>query len=89
MTGHEESRKEVYLTRIDPDADAFRFYSLQVQPSLFEGYALLRAWGRIGQNRTEKIELYTTYEEACRALKERHMQKQARGYSPTQNGIER
>ena len=42
----------VYLTKIDAARNMARFYSLDLQPDLFGGWALVRRWGRIGRRGT-------------------------------------
>ena len=37
-----------HLVNVDPDKNRYRFYTLTWQPSLFEGGAIVRRWGRIG-----------------------------------------
>ena len=37
-----------HLVSVDPDKNRYRFYTLTWQPSLFEGGAIVRRWGRIG-----------------------------------------
>ena len=39
----------IYLTKIDAARNLARFYSLDLQPDLFGGWALVRRWGRIGR----------------------------------------
>lgn len=39
----------VTLTRIDTDKNMRRFYRLDMQPTLFGEYAVVREWGRIGR----------------------------------------
>ena len=71
----------VHLTRIEPEANAYRYYSLAVTPDLFGGYALARTWGRIGQSSTVRIELYETESAAIDALTVWRDRKHGRGYS--------
>ena len=40
----------VTLRLIDPEANKWRFYSLDIQPDLFGGWSLVREWGRIGRH---------------------------------------
>ncbi len=40
----------MYFRSIDPSANRFRWYSLEIQPCLFGGVDLIRRWGRIGQH---------------------------------------
>ena len=37
-----------HLEHLDPDQNCFRFYHLEIQPTLFGGWSLVRQWGRIG-----------------------------------------
>lgn len=39
----------VYLTHIDPARNMARFYTMNVQPTLFGECSLVREWGRIGK----------------------------------------
>ena len=48
----------VVLERVDPTDNAFRFYVLSVEPTLFEDYSLVREWGRIGKAGHRRIDLY-------------------------------
>ena len=70
----------VHLTRIEPDENAYRYYSLAITPDLFGGFALARTWGRIGQSCTVRIELYETESAAIGALQTWRDRKQRRGY---------
>ncbi len=38
----------ILLTKIDPEQNMARFYALDVQPTLFGEFVLLKEWGRIG-----------------------------------------
>lgn len=70
----------VHLTRIEPDENAYRYYSLAITPNLFGGFALARTWGRIGQSSTVRIELYETESAAIGALARWRDRKQLKGY---------
>jgi predicted DNA-binding WGR domain protein len=39
-----------------------RFYSLQITPTLFGEWSLVREWGRIGSPGTVRLESYESYE---------------------------
>jgi predicted DNA-binding WGR domain protein len=39
----------IYLTKTDPARNMARFYVLDIQPTLFGEWALLKEWGRIGR----------------------------------------
>ena len=50
----------VTLTRIDPDRNMARFYKIDVQPTLFGEWAVIREWGRIGQGGRVCVVAYAT-----------------------------
>jgi hypothetical protein len=52
---------DVTLNRIDPARNMRRFYSLDVQPDLFGGFAVVKEWGRIGAR-----SLYCAIHATCR-----------------------
>lgn len=70
----------LHLHHIDPARSMARFYALQVQPSLFGEWVLVREWGRIGQVGTVKATPYPTQSEAEEALARLQRQKVSRGY---------
>ena len=39
----------VYLEKIDPEKNCFRFYEIRIEPDLFAEQALVVQWGRIGR----------------------------------------
>ena len=41
-------RRSVRLESIDPERNRFRFFLLRWQPTLWNGPALVRTWGRVG-----------------------------------------
>jgi len=46
-----------YFRSVDPTRNRFRWYSLRLQPCLFGGVDLIRAWGRLGQHGgTERVD---------------------------------
>lgn len=70
-----------YLTRIDAAHNMRRFYRLDVQPTLFGEFALVREWGRIGRAGQVKSTPYATPAEAMAALECQRSAKRRRGYS--------
>lgn len=38
-----------YMEKIDPARNQMRFYSINLAPTLFGDWAMVREWGRIGQ----------------------------------------
>lgn len=70
----------VTLTRIDSAHNMRRFYRLDVQPTLFGEYALVKEWGRIGRGGQVRSTPYPTPEAAEAALNAQHSAKVRRGY---------
>lgn len=70
----------VYLTRIRPELNEWRFYRLDIWPDLFGGVFLVREWGRIGQGGRCRHEPYPTLEGALGALDRAVTAKRKRGY---------
>lgn len=69
-----------YLTCIDPDKNQKRFYYMHVAPTLFNGWSLVREWGRIGQAGTVKFDPFDSEEAAQRQLERLKAQKLKKGY---------
>ena len=53
-----------FLTRIDPTRNIDRFYVVQVLPTLFGDWTVLREWGRRGSPGTMRLESYQRRNEA-------------------------
>ncbi len=70
-----------YLTRIDAAHNMRRFYRLDVQPTLFGEFALVREWGRIGQPGQVRSNPFPTAAEAEAALARQYRAKKSRGYA--------
>lgn len=70
-----------YLTRIDADQNMRRFYLLDIQPTLFGEFALVREWGRIGRCGQVRIIHYSTPAEAEAVFERLRQTKARRGYS--------
>jgi predicted DNA-binding WGR domain protein len=68
------------LTRIDADKNMRRFYRLDVQPTLFGEYALVREWGRIGRGGQVRSTPYPTAQQANDALAITMAKKARRSY---------
>lgn len=71
----------VHLRRIDPSRNMRRFYRLDVQPDLFGGVLLVKAWGRIGARGRVMAERYDTEALALVALRRQAECKERRGYA--------
>jgi predicted DNA-binding WGR domain protein len=67
-------------TRTDPTRNIDRFYIVDVTPTLFGEWAVLREWGRRGSPGTVRLDSYRRRDEAqiamCRVIKRRRQ----RGY---------
>jgi len=48
----------IYLTKRDAAKNMARFYALDVQPTLFGDWALVKEWGRIGRAGQGRSSLY-------------------------------
>ena len=62
-----------FLTRTDPARNIDRFYLVDVTPTLFGEWAVLREWGRRGSPGTVRLASYRRRDEAQSA--ERHVIK--------------
>jgi predicted DNA-binding WGR domain protein len=70
------------LTRIDAEKNMARFCKLDVQPTLFGEWAVIREWGRIGRGGTVRSTPYENVEEAEAARDQQRQVKERRGYHP-------
>ncbi len=70
----------VHLRRIDPARNMRRFYQLDIEPDLFGGVMLTKAWGRIGARGRVVAERYDTEALAADALRRHAERKQRREY---------
>lgn len=46
---------DVHLQSIDPERNRFRAYVLSIEPDLFDDWALVVTWGRIGRRARTRI----------------------------------
>jgi predicted DNA-binding WGR domain protein len=70
----------INLVRIDGQNNVARFYKLDVQPTLFGSWSLVREWGRIGRAGRVCVEFYQTRGVADLALIAKWAQKRKGGY---------
>jgi predicted DNA-binding WGR domain protein len=70
----------LYLTRIDAARNMHRFYRVDVQPTLFVEFALVREWGRIGRPGQVRSTPFPTPAEAAAAAARHRRAKERRGY---------
>lgn len=70
----------VYLERVNKEKNQYRFYSLSVVQTLFQDWALVREWGRVGSTGKKRSDWFNTEEEAINALFELQKLKKRKGY---------
>jgi predicted DNA-binding WGR domain protein len=70
----------IYLTKIDPAKNMARFYALDVQPTLFGEWALLKEWRRIGSAGRLVSCRFASEREAALAMAEHLEAKLRKGY---------
>ena len=73
-------RRAVILRRVDPELRVAQFYSLLIERDLFGEVRLVRAWGRIGTQGSELVQVFATEREAAEALEVLAKAKRRRGY---------
>ena len=71
-----------YLERHDPDRNMRRFYAIHITQTLFDDWALIREWGRVGQPGTVREIWFETEASARQAGIELRSRKERRGYTP-------
>ena len=69
-----------YLTRTDPSRNIDRFYIVDVTPTLFGEWAVLREWGRRGSPGTVRLSSYERRNEAETAERRNIKRRLQRGY---------
>ncbi|PPQ33152.1 hypothetical protein CCR94_02635 [Rhodoblastus sphagnicola] len=70
----------LHLERIDASRNMWRYYELELHPTLFGEHALVRTWGRIGAPGRSKIMTFSELDAAKRAFKRLEASKRRRGY---------
>jgi predicted DNA-binding WGR domain protein len=70
----------IRLQCIDPAKNKRRFYLMQVQPTLFGEWELVREWGRIGRAGRVRHDPYCSAGMALDALSALKREKGRRGY---------
>ena len=69
----------IYLERREPARNRQRFYVILVTRTLFDGWALIREWGRIGHPGTAREKWFATEGEADAAGGQWRQRKEKRG----------
>ena len=72
----------IHLERRDPARNRQRFYAITVTRTPFDGWALVRERGRIGQPGTVRETGFATETAAYEADEQVRKQKEKRGYRP-------
>lgn len=70
----------IYLARRDPARNLARFYRMAIVPTLFDGWALWREWGRIGSGGQVRADQFESVGAALLALQALVRAKKKRGY---------
>ena len=71
----------VYMQRSDHTRNLARFYQVEIQPTLFGEWAVIRRWGRIGTYGRSQREWFASLPEAKTAQARRVARKRQRGYA--------
>ena len=71
-----------YLERREPLYNRHRFYIITVTRTLFDRWAVVREWGRIGQPGTVREMGFETESAALEAGAQLRRRKEKRGYRP-------
>ena len=69
-----------HLQRREPEHNRLRFYAIAVTQTLFDRWAVIREWGRIGQPGTVRESWFETEAAAIEAGEQVRQRKQRRGY---------
>jgi len=70
----------IHMARIHAEKNMERFYKIDVQPTLFGEWSLVREWGRLGRPGTVRFEIHGTRGAADIALIAKWSEKRKRGY---------
>jgi predicted DNA-binding WGR domain protein len=74
------------MVRIRPQLNEFRYYRMAVWPDLFGGALLMRQWGRIGTQGTQRLNRYPDPGAAINALAALVRHRTRRGYEERRPG---
>ena len=78
-----------FLTRLDPSRKINRFYVVQVMPTLFGDWAVLREWGRRGSPGAMRLSSYRRRDEAQIAEQRTIKRRLQHGYQPAKEILTR
>ncbi|MCB1052507.1 MAG: WGR domain-containing protein [Acidobacteria bacterium] len=71
----------VVMQSIDPDRNRHREYGMEIQPTLFGEYALIRWWHRIGQKPQKMEQWFDSMADALEAQDQVIRLRQKHGYA--------
>jgi len=71
-----------HFERRNPLDNMARFYRLELRPTLFGEWSVVRIWGRIGTRGREHLETHSTRDSALAAADRLERMKRGRGYRP-------
>ncbi len=71
----------MHLTKIEPQANQYRFYRMEIVRGLFGDWSLVREWGRVGRAGCVRTDWFDSEAAAKDARFDLQMQKAKRGYS--------
>ena len=71
----------VRLEKRLPEKNQLRFYCLDLQPTLFGEWSVVREWGRIGRQGRVVVDTFASYAEASSRFEQKATQKGRRGYA--------
>jgi len=77
----------IYLTKIEPARNMARFYLLDVQPTLFGEWTLVKEWGRIGRGGQSRRVSFVGRAEAEEAFGRAVKQRLRRRYECSSDGV--
>lgn len=70
----------MYLTKMEPEARRYRFYSMEIVPGLFGDWSLIREWGRVGRGGRVRTDWFDSEADAKDLRFDIHMKKALQGY---------
>lgn len=74
-----------YFKKVKPTENMKRFYRINMMPTLFGEWAVVREWGRIGSAGRVKEEWFVDREVASNAILALSAKRQKRGYRQVQS----
>jgi predicted DNA-binding WGR domain protein len=72
----------IHPTHIDPPQNMARFYGMDIQTDLTDGWRLITDWGHIGRGGTLRTAFFPIHRQAAAALVHKVCSKLRLGYAP-------